>query len=78
MGENIESVENRAQQAAKIIENPARYKVCLGCDSIVATKVTLCPNCHGYRFEGDSETVISQARILGQRERHSVVASDLE
>ena len=78
MEENQDSLEQRAQQAAKIIQNPTRYKVCLGCDSIVASKVTLCPNCHGYRFEDDQQSVVSQARELGRREQHSVVASDLE
>ena len=78
MENSNDSLQQRAQQAAKIIQDPGRYKVCLGCESIVAAKVTLCPNCHGYRFDQDRDQVISQARELGQREQHSVIASDLE
>ncbi len=78
MEEHQGSLDQRAQQAAKIIQNPASYKVCMGCDSIVASRVTLCPNCHGYRFEDDRNHVVSQARELGSREQHSVIASDLD
>lgn len=78
MDKSNDPIQQRAQQAAKIIQNPGRYKVCMGCESIVAAKVTLCPNCHGYRFEEDREQVVSQARELGRREQHSVIASDLE
>lgn len=78
MENSNDSLQQRAQQAARIIQDPGRYKVCLGCESIVAVKVTLCPNCHGYRFDQDRDQVVSQARELGQREQHSVIASDLE
>jgi len=78
MGEKDGSLSRRAEQTGKIIQNPTRYKVCLGCESIVAIKVTLCPNCHGYRYDQDQAAVISQAKILGQREQRSVVASDLD
>jgi len=71
-------IDRRAKQAAKIIENPQNYKVCVGCDSIVGIKVALCPNCHAYRFSADDKTVVSQAKVLGSREKHSVLASDLE
>jgi len=67
----------RAKRARRIVRNPNQYKVCLGCDSIVATKVSICPNCHSYRFEIDASFVIRQARILSRREQHSVVAEDL-
>jgi hypothetical protein len=78
MKDGSDALQQRAQQAAKIIQDPGKYKVCLSCDSIVAAKVTLCPNCHGYRFDPDRDQVVSQARELGQREQHSVIASDLE
>jgi hypothetical protein len=68
---------DRAASAARIINNPAAYKVCEGCDSIVGASTTLCPNCHSYRFEPSAERVIQQARILGSREQKSVTAGDL-
>ena len=67
----------RAQRAAKIIADPERFKVCEGCESIVAARVTSCPNCHGYRFDEEQENVIKQATLLGSRPRQSVIADDL-
>jgi RNA polymerase subunit RPABC4/transcription elongation factor Spt4 len=49
----------------------------MGCDSIVASKVNICPNCHAYRFEIDADTVVAQAKALSTREQNSVVAEDL-
>lgn len=71
------ALAERAKRARRIVKNPALYKVCLGCDSIVASKVNICPNCHAYRFECDEEAVVSQARALSSREQNSVVAEDL-
>ena len=78
MASTPSQLEQRAQQAEKIVQDPSRYKVCFGCDSIVASKVTLCPNCHAYRFDVERETVVAQAKLLGSREQLSVVASDFE
>ena len=68
----------RAQKAAKIIADPAEFKICESCESIVASRVTMCPNCNGYRFDDDSDAVIAQARLLGSREQTSVREEDLE
>ena len=67
----------RAKRARRIVKNPALYKVCDGCDSIVAAKVNICPNCHAYRFEIDADFVVNQAKALSTREQNSVVAEDL-
>lgn len=69
--------ESREAKAAKIAANPAAYKVCEGCDSIVGSGVVLCPNCHSYRFDDTAERVIRQALLLGSREQTSVTAGDL-
>lgn len=69
---------DRAARAQKIIENAASYKICEGCDSIVAVRVTSCPNCHGYRFNDAPEDVIVHARDLASRPQTSVTADDLE
>jgi hypothetical protein len=71
------SPPNRAATAAKIAANPAGYKVCEGCDSIVGSGAALCPNCHSYRFDASPQRVIEQARLLGSREQTSVTAEDL-
>ena len=63
---------NRAATAAKIAANPTAYKVCEGCESIVGSGTSICPNCHGYRFDPASERVVLQARILGSRERRTL------
>ena len=68
---------SRAETAAKIAANPAGYKVCEGCDSIVGAGAALCPNCHSFRFDTTPERVVHQAHILGSREQTSVTAEDL-
>jgi len=72
------SLNERARRADKIVRNPKKYKICFGCESIVAEKVTLCPNCHAYRFVVDEDRVIAQAQALGKREARSVLATDLD
>ncbi|PTX93346.1 hypothetical protein DB345_17195 [Spartobacteria bacterium LR76] len=68
----------RAERAKKIIENAANFKICEGCDSIVTMRVSSCPNCHGYRFNEDTEEVIAHARELGSRAQTTVTSQDLE
>lgn len=72
-----QSSPGRAEAAARIIANPKAYKVCEGCDSIVGSGVTLCPNCHSFRFDASLERIVDQARILGSRDQTTVTASDL-
>ena len=67
----------RARMAAGIVTRPGRYKICEGCDSIVARRVATCPNCFGYRFNTNRQAIIDQARLLGSREKTSVTAEDL-
>jgi RNA polymerase subunit RPABC4/transcription elongation factor Spt4 len=78
MTEEQEHLQKRARQASKIIAHPAGYKVCDGCDSIVASRVAICPSCNGYRFEEEAETVTSHAKLLASRTQTSVIAEDLE
>lgn len=68
---------DRARRAAKIVAEPANYKVCEGCESVVAARVDICPNCYGYRFDAAAESVIRQAEILAKRQQTSVIADDL-
>jgi hypothetical protein len=72
------ALNERAKRADKIIRNPRKYKICAGCESIVAQKINLCPNCHAYRFVESESLVVAQAQELGQREARSVLGSDFE
>jgi hypothetical protein len=69
--------DSRAETAARIAAQPAGYKVCEGCDSIVTANTVLCPNCHSFRFDGSPARVVRQAGILGMRGQRSVTAGDL-
>lgn len=69
---------DRSEKAAKIIAQPGNFKVCESCDSIVTRRVALCPNCNGYRFNEDAETVIAQAKSLAARAQTTVTHDDLQ
>ena len=71
------SLGERAHKALKIIASPRSFKVCEGCDSIVAARVATCPNCHGYRFNDNATAVTDQAQLLANREQRTVTAKDL-
>ena len=77
MAEFDPALREREKRARRIVRNPSQYKVCGGCDSIVAAKVHICPNCHSYRFYEEKQVVIDQAYTLSRREQHSVVSEDL-
>lgn len=77
MAELDPALVEREIRARRIVKNPSQYKVCGGCDSIVAAKVHICPNCHSYRFYDDKQFVINQAHTLSRRQQHSVVSEDL-
>ncbi len=76
--ENQPHDSDRVERAAKIIANPAAYKVCEGCESIVTAKTTVCSNCYAYRFDSSPERVVEQAKLLASRERRSVISADLD
>ena len=69
--------DTRLKQAAKIVEQPADYKVCEGCGSIVTARAQSCPSCHAYRFDESADRVITQARLLAKRQASSVLSTDL-
>lgn len=72
------TLDDRAAKAREIASSPDDFQVCEGCDSIVAARVALCPNCHSYRFDTSAPRVIQQALELGSREQQSVTAADLQ
>lgn len=72
------SVDDRAAKARQIASCPDEFQVCEGCESIVAARVAICPNCHSYRFDDSASRVVEQALLLGSREQQSVTAADLQ
>lgn len=68
----------RHQQAQRIIDAPAEFKICKGCGSIVAAKTCRCPNCHAYSFDTTEERIIALAKELATREASSVAPGDLQ
>ncbi len=74
---NDAHMADRAERAAKIIEQPEEYKICEGCDSILTAGAVTCPNCHSYRFDTDPQTVVTHAQLLGSRAQTSVTREDL-
>ena len=71
-------LSERSEKAAKIIAQPGNFKVCESCDSIVARRVALCPNCNGYRFDEEPDRVIEQAKALAARAQTTVTHEDLQ
>jgi hypothetical protein len=59
------------------MEQPADYKVCEGCGSIVTTRTFHCPSCHAYNFDEAPARVLVQAKLLATRQASSVLSSDL-
>lgn len=74
----LTSVEERAAKARQIAACPDEFQVCEGCESIVASRVMICPNCHSYRFDDSAARVVEQALLLGSREQQSVTIADLQ
>jgi len=70
-------MDKRKIAALLIFENPERYKICEGCDSILGKSVNICPNCKSYRFNEDEEDVASHAKKIGNREQTTVTEEDL-
>lgn len=72
-----EPSDARQKQADRIIGQPADYKVCEGCGSIVTARTSHCPSCHAYNFDAAPERVLAQAALLAKRQASSVLSSDL-
>ena len=66
-----------SERTAKIIAYTGSFKICEACDSIIAKKLTLCPNCSGYRFDEDPSAVVLETQLLATRPQTNVTAADL-
>ena len=76
MSTSHEELSQRESKAQKIIDNPTGYKICEGCDSIVIASAVTCPSCNAYRFDESPDAIIEQAKLLGSRERKTVIHED--
>ena len=74
---NEEDITSRLAQALVILLQPEQFKICEGCDSIVTVKTVICPSCHSYRFNDDTEEVIAHTEIISRKEQCSVTKDDL-
>lgn len=78
------NLDVRRKQANNIISDPQKYKICLGCESIIrrttsqGSYVGICPMCHSYRFEENPLKIRKHAEKLGKSEKQSVSKEDLE
>ncbi len=43
------------------------YKVCEGCEGLVALRRGICPHCHAYRFSIDPERILKAFRATGDQ-----------
>jgi hypothetical protein len=57
-------LSDRARRAEKILAKPNEHKICEGCDSIVTSRVAMCPNCYSYRFNDAAEAVIAPSHSV--------------
>jgi RNA polymerase subunit RPABC4/transcription elongation factor Spt4 len=66
------SVEDKIMAARrlwrdKIVASPGSFKVCYGCDSVMAAPAALCNICHTYSFDRDTTAVVEAAKRLGSQ-----------
>lgn len=69
-GRNIPKQEKRYLKSRVIINNPAAFVVCLGCESITEDigELIFCPTCNGYNLSNNKEKIIECAEISGRNE----------
>lgn len=72
-----EDIISRKRQARMIAERPGDFKVCVGCDGVIAMRCNICPHCHSYRYEKDAEFVADHAMKIASHPQESVTKEDL-
>jgi hypothetical protein len=68
---------SRKEAAEYVAANYKRFKVCEGCDSVLAKTLAMCPICYTYRFDASKEAVINTSTRLGNNDRSTLLDSDL-
>ena len=59
--------EHRRENGQRIADEPEKFKICNGCQSINYATNIFCTFCHAYGFESGREAVVAMARLLGNR-----------
>lgn len=73
-----QELKDRQEMARQIISDPAGYRICLVCESIVYRNGrAFCSHCRGYRFSEDDEEVVEHAKVLAARPKTSVTEEDM-
>jgi hypothetical protein len=70
------TLKERAQRAEAIAADPADYKICEGCGSIISRPTPICPVCKCYRFDDDPARVAEHAVLLGSRPATTISEED--
>ncbi|MBR5895736.1 MAG: hypothetical protein IKZ13_09375 [Akkermansia sp.] len=68
---------DRREIATTIANDPASYKLCAVCGSIVDKSAVSCPDCYAYRFDHDTSHVADAALDLAIKPRTAVSHFDL-
>jgi ribosomal protein L40E len=67
---------SKRQRLARIERDPSSWKVCEGCEAVVAVRANVCPRCHAYRFDGGEARVIRTARRIVRGKDDELPLSD--
>lgn len=58
---------SKRQRLGRIVDHPENWKVCEGCEAVVAKVREFCPRCHAYRFDDTAARVKAAARKAARR-----------
>ena len=58
---------SKRQRLGRIVDHPQNWKVCEGCESVVAKVRDFCPKCHAYRFDETAKRVKAAAKKAARR-----------
>ncbi len=62
--------------AARVLETPQHFKICLICKAIIERELPGCPHCYGYRFNEESEEVADHLLTLAQETKTAISVDD--
>ena len=64
------------EMANTVMNDPESYKICSLCGGIVDRSADICPDCSGYRFDTDRESVANRALDLAAKRSEAVTHLD--
>ena len=66
--------QSRRQRVATMLRQPQAWQICCGCDSVIAAKRPVCPNCGAYRFLTFEAGPVAVERAIRKLERQKNTA----